>query len=94
MIFVSRKVGLDIRGYWADRRTLLEAGVEAARNIKDRYNESEFLCNLGSAYSALGQAKKAIEYYNKALKIAREIENRQGEGATLGNLGNAHLTLG
>ena len=41
----------------------------------------------GSAYSDLGEPRKAIEYYEQALKISREIGDRRGEGNHLGNLG-------
>ena len=35
------------------------------------------LGNMGLAYSDLGETKKAIEYYEQALKIAREIGDRR-----------------
>ena len=41
------------------------------------------LGNLGLAYSDLGKPRKAIEYYEQALKISREIGDRRGEGAAL-----------
>ena len=41
----------------------------------------------GTAYSDLGEPRKAIEYYEQALKISREIGDRRGEGTDLGNLG-------
>jgi len=49
---------------------------------------------LGLAYSALGETRKAIEYYEQALAIAREIGDRRREGNYLGNLGNAYQALG
>ena len=42
----------------------------------------------------MGEPRKAIEYYEQALKIAQEIGDRRGEGADLGNLGNAYADLG
>jgi tetratricopeptide (TPR) repeat protein len=65
-------------------------------NVGDtpRRGEGNHLGNLGNAYSALGDVKKAIEYYEQALKIAKEIGDRRGEGNHLGNLGNAYSALG
>ncbi len=37
---------------------------------------------------------KAIEYFDKALKIAQEIGDRRNEGACFGNLGVAYRDLG
>ena len=48
----------------------------------------------GLAYAALGEAGKAIELYEQALKISREIGDRRGEGIELGNLGIAYADLG
>ena len=45
--------------------------------------------NLGNAYAALGDPRKAIGYYDPALKIARKIGDRRGEGCYLfGTLAN------
>ncbi|XP_067047458.1 tetratricopeptide repeat protein 28-like [Acropora muricata] len=42
----------------------------------------------------MGDDQKAIEYYEKRLKIAIEIGDRGGEGRAYGNLGNAYQSLG
>jgi tetratricopeptide (TPR) repeat protein len=73
---------------------LLQAALEAARRLGDRSAEGVHLGNLGNAYLALGDARKAIEFYEKRLAIAQEIGDRRGEGATLGNLGLAYAALG
>jgi tetratricopeptide (TPR) repeat protein len=62
--------------------------------IGDRRGEGNALGNLGLAYAALGEARRAIEFYEQALVIDREIGDRRGEGADLGNLGSAYFTLG
>ena len=49
---------------------------------------------LGVAYAALGEPRKAIQFYEQALEIDREIGDRHGEGAALGNLGLAYADLG
>lgn len=71
-----------------------EAAVAAARRSNDRYTEGVRLGNLGSAYVALGDTRKAITYHEQALVIAREIGDRRGEGYALGNLGLAYRVLG
>ena len=52
------------------------------------------LGNLGSAYQVLGEARKAILYYEEALKIAQVIGDRRNEGTKFGNIGNAYSDLG
>ena len=64
----------------------LEAALDAARKLKDREAEGVHLCNLGLAYAALGEPRKAIESYEQALVIAREIADRRQEATWLHNL--------
>ena len=70
------------------------AQAKAARLARDRSGEGNALGSLGNAYADLGDARKAIEFYEQALAIAREIGDRHREGANLGNLGHAYLALG
>ena len=87
---------------WAMRmRTWAKSGDSSAgrREIGDRSGEGTGLGNLGSAYSSLGDVRRAIEHYEQALVISREIGDRRGEGAgwatwawrmrTLGEVGRA-----
>ena len=85
---------LDTRGYWTERVTALTAGIHAARQQGERYDEGAHLNHLGLAYRALGRVDKAIEYHKQALVISREIKNRLREGQDLGNLGLAYADLG
>jgi tetratricopeptide (TPR) repeat protein len=85
---------LDLRGYWVEQMTTLQAGLAAARGLEYQRDEGAFLGNLGNAYFSLAEARRAIEYYQQALTISREIGDRHGEGNHLGNLGNAYSTLG
>ena len=71
-----------------------ENAMNAALRLNDRSNESASLCGLASAYIALGNARKAIEYLLKALYISRETGDRKGEGANLAALGRAYADLG
>ncbi len=85
---------LDLRLSPGEKIPWLEAAVEAARRLGDREAEGVHLGNLGLAYAALGEVRKAIGFYEQALAIDREIGDRRGEGADLGNLGNAYAALG
>jgi len=85
---------LDLRLTPSQRIPILKAALEAARRLEDRRAEGVHLGNLGLAYAALGDARRAIEYYEQALAIHRQIGDRRGEGAWLGNLGLAYADLG
>jgi len=85
---------LDLRLPPRDRIPILEAAAAAAREIGDRRAEGVHLGNLGNAYRALGEVRRAIEYHEQALVISREIGNRRGEGTDLRGLGLAYANLG
>jgi tetratricopeptide (TPR) repeat protein len=77
-----------------ERIPQLEARRAAAQRLKRRDTEGVALGSLGNAYKDLGDAQKAISYYEQALGIHRELDNRRGEGVTLGYLGSAYANLG
>ncbi len=85
---------LDLRLPPGQKTDWLQNAVESARTIRDRQYESVHLGNLGAAYYYLGEARKAIEFYEQALVVAREIGDRRNEGSWLGNLGLAYADLG
>jgi tetratricopeptide (TPR) repeat protein len=85
---------LTLRLYPGVQIKWLAAALSAARQSGDRRGEGRALGNLGIAYRNLGDARKAIEFYEQRLVIAREIGDRRGEGRALGNLGNAYYSLG
>jgi tetratricopeptide (TPR) repeat protein len=72
----------------------LKAALAACRRLGDRLGEGTTLGNLGVAWRNLGEAGKAIVFFEQHLAIAREIRDRRGEGRTLGNLGVAWMNLG
>jgi tetratricopeptide (TPR) repeat protein len=71
-----------------------EAGLAAARRLKDRGAEGRHLGTLGIAYRNLGETRRAIEYYEQELSIAQEIGDRGGEGSALRGLGQSYADLG
>jgi tetratricopeptide (TPR) repeat protein len=85
---------LDLRLHPRNKIGWLETGLDAARIMKDRGAEGYTLGNLGSAYSNLGETRKAIEFCEQALAISKEIGDRRGEGNRLSNLGSAYSNLG
>jgi tetratricopeptide (TPR) repeat protein len=85
---------LTLRHHPRERILWLEAGLAAARQLKDRAAEGGHLGNLGLAYAALGETRRAVEFHEQYLAIVREIGDRRGEGNALGNLGSAYADLG
>ncbi len=77
-----------------EKISLLEHALEASRRSGNKQAEEVHMGNLGLAYAALGEARKAIKYGEQALSIAREIGDRRNEGNWLGNLGLAYADLG
>jgi tetratricopeptide (TPR) repeat protein len=61
----------------------LEAMLTAAQKLKRRDAAGRALGNLGGAYAALGETRRAIEFYEQALQIARETGDRRREGSAL-----------
>ena len=84
----------NLRFHPRERIAWLEGQRDAARRVGDRRAEGSALGNLGIAYKALGDARRAIELHEQRLVIAREIGDRRGEGNALGNLGIAYADLG
>lgn len=70
-----------------------ESGLSAVRRRGNPEIEVSILTNLGSAWAALGNQPKAIEYHEQALSIARQIGDRKKQGWALNNLGNAYQAL-
>jgi len=85
---------LHLRQHVRERIRWLEIALASAQQLKDRANEGYALGNLGLAYAALGETKRAIQCYEQRLVIAHELGDRRSEGHALNNLGLAYSTLG
>ncbi len=85
---------LDLRQHPREKINWYEAGLNAARQLKDRSNEGMILGNMGLAYAALGETRRAIDFYEQQLVITREIGDRRGEGNALFNKSQELKKLG
>ena len=73
---------------------LLEQSVNISTMEKvNRTVEGNFFQCLGNVYFSQGDFRKAIEYYEKHLKVTIEFGDWEGEGRAYGNLGNAYRSL-
>jgi tetratricopeptide (TPR) repeat protein len=71
-----------------------EAALAAAARMKDRSAERAHLGHLGMAYRSLGEYRRAIECYERHLRMTRELNDTRGEEQDLANLGDAYEGLG
>ncbi len=85
---------LDLRLSQREWIVWLTAAATAALRMGDPGLVANHLANLGLAHAALGETRRAIEFYQQALVITREFGDRRGEGVHLSNLGSAHVALG
>ena len=49
---------------------------------------------LAAVYSALGDKRKALDFYEQALPLMRQVGDRAGEARTLNNIGVVYTALG
>ncbi len=56
----------------------------------DRAGEALTANNLGAMYLALGEEKKALDYFTRSLTLYRLAENLEGEAMALGNVCKIH----
>jgi len=71
----------------------IKAALEAAERLNDREATLSILGNLGRTYYVLGQAQKAIGYYEQQLGLARQRGNRDEETRIRRNIGLAQALL-
>jgi tetratricopeptide (TPR) repeat protein len=62
--------------------------------VANRNGEALALNDIGRAYADLGQGRKGLESFDRALPIWRETGARRGEAATLNNAGRVWSDLG
>jgi signal transduction histidine kinase len=62
--------------------------------MEDVYGEAGSYGNMANVYVKLHDTTKAVEYYNRALRIFRDIDNKESISAMLSNLGNIYIARG
>lgn len=72
----------------------LEAALMASRHLEQPIGENTYLGQLGQAYTKLGKYKRALDLFEKQLKMTQELGNRNGESNILGHIGQTHKALG
>jgi len=72
--------------------TLFQRSLDLFQRLEDQRGVSASLTNLGLAHRALGQDKKALEYYNRALDLADEADPQLS--TLLGNTASLAISLG
>jgi CHAT domain-containing protein/Flp pilus assembly protein TadD len=71
-----------------------QQALKLYQQLQNRQREGATLGNLGAAYLALGDYRKAIEFLEPFLAIAKTTNNQLGEAQALSNLGIAYQELG
>jgi tetratricopeptide (TPR) repeat protein len=71
-----------------------DAGLLAARRLRQRDEVAVHLGNLANAYLENGQTQRAIEFYEQQLLILGELGDAENEEITWNNLGLAYRNLG
>ncbi len=78
-------------GFWSDVRRVLEESLDF---FKDEEMIAALCFNLGTIVYKLGEWDKALEYYEKDLKIFEKLGDVQGMAQTYGNLGLVYDSKG
>src|SRR5205085_8734262 len=72
---------LNLRLPLAERLRWIERGLFSAKRLGQRQEEGYHLMDLGMAYAARGEIRRAVEFHEQALQIQRELGDRQCRSA-------------
>lgn len=79
---------------WGHYTRLVEMRKKLQGHLVSLRLQSANLGGLGSAYNALGQIRKAIEFHSRSIEAARQANDRWRQGVSLGCLGSDYRVLG
>jgi tetratricopeptide (TPR) repeat protein len=91
---VLQEIDFEHLQMWGHYRLVTELHERLQGKISDAGLQQASVGNLGTAYLRMGQYKRAITCYERALSIARGNNNRLDEGTWLGSLGNCYAEGG
>ncbi|MEK7725344.1 MAG: CHAT domain-containing tetratricopeptide repeat protein [Acidobacteriota bacterium] len=102
------KATAEIRKLFLESKTLRDKGTAEGRKLgieklqqiiplsriaKDKSWEMQSLELIATTLTRLGESRKALEFFNSALKIAEELNFKKKQAYILTTLGYAHYTL-
>jgi tetratricopeptide (TPR) repeat protein len=95
----GQQFALNTSRYLANRRAVRHIpwtvlGLATSRALNDKREQARYLNDLGLVYDALGEKRRALEYYEQALPLSREVGDKGGEATTLNNIGGVYDALG
>ena len=97
-VLASLIVGLDVycdgKGYWQLLRFWLEVAWKKKGFINDQSIVLKILLNLAQMCNHLGERKRAMELYEKAISLATKLKNDAQLGAAYFGLGTAYQGIG
>src|SRR5262249_54316227 len=79
---------------WGWNRRVVELNERLLGKLGDARLESVFLISQGGALLSLGQAKRAVDYFERALAISRRLGDRRRERISLRGQGRCYGYLG
>lgn len=74
---------LDTRGYWKDRKRLLDHALKATHELGDKKGEGIMQHQLGMLAQITGDYDEARRLYGESLKIKQELGDKSGVAITL-----------
>ena len=91
---VLRGIDFDYLIRWGHYRLTVEMHRKLQGHLDDPETDAASKNGLGACYRMLGEFRRAIDLFERALAINRKAGNRWNESATLGNLGSCYYELG
>jgi len=64
------------------------------KQVGAKAGEATTLNNIAGVYSALGDKRQALAYYEQALPLQKQVGDKAGEATTLNNIGSVYSALG